>query len=172
MAVAGRRSRRFVIVKRFMGNYNVLFPREGPSVRPDTKLFPAKYKGGIHWRFSSDRPINDVLLSLHFLILFPFFSSPCTPFVSVGSRPSARRGAARQQAEGYIKFRDQNGHLFRGDTAESPPFLRYEAITSRNDRPPRIYSGYMEACFQIVMVAIRVSSAFLISISCRPPLVV
>lgn len=44
MAVAGRRSRRFVIVKHFMGNYNVPFPHGDPSVRPDTKPFRANIK--------------------------------------------------------------------------------------------------------------------------------
>lgn len=56
MAVAGRRSRRFVIVKRFMGNYNVPFLYGDLNVRPDTKLFQAKYKGGIRCTFHSIDP--------------------------------------------------------------------------------------------------------------------
>lgn len=83
MAAAGRRSRCFVIVKRFMGDYNAPFPHGGLNVRPDTKLLRTKYKGarrgrggrGHSLRFSSDRPINDVLLFLHFLTLYFFLPS-------------------------------------------------------------------------------------------------
>jgi len=135
----------------------VPFPREGPSVRPDTKLFPAKYKGGIHWRFSSDRPINDVLLSLHFLILFLFFL-----LLAPHSFPLAlvhRRGAARSGQRDVSSFAIKMAICFEAIRRKSLPFLRHGAITSRNDRSPRIHSGYMEACFQIVTVAIRVSSA-------------
>lgn len=119
MAVAGRRSRRFVIVKRFMGNYNVPLPRGGLSVYVQIRSYSRRnIKGAFTALFIRSAHKRRFTVLTHFLIPYFFFFLHPVRFRWL-SRPSARRGSDEE----YIKFRDQNGHLFPGDTTEEPTVL-------------------------------------------------
>lgn len=103
MAVAGRRSRRFVIVKHFMGNYNVPFPHGDPSVRPDTKPFRANIKAAFI-RSTHKRRFTVLTLpySYFFLLLAPrSFSFGLCP--SLGD-PGATKGVSSFAIKGAICF--------------------------------------------------------------------
>lgn len=103
--------------------------------------------------FSSDRPINNVLLSLHFLILRDFFF-----LVAHNVRfrwPSSIRGARRRI---YQESRDQRGpFVSKRYTRKLAALTTCEAITSRR------YKSVLPF-FQIVMATITASATFLILI--------
>lgn len=157
MAIAGRRSRRFVIVKRFMGNYNVYFPHGGLSVQIRSHS-RRNIKGGGGRAFtalfirSAHKRRFTVLTLPYSLFFFLSLSLLALRSFPVGCRPW--RTVRHRRGMNVSSFAIRMAICFGAIRRKDSPFLRHGGNNAERSLPPFLQSVpdlYTEACFQIII---------------------